>query len=186
MKLKISERSTEKKREPKRIRRDGGIPAVVYKRGNISQNIIIDEAELSAVLRQIKPGHLATTIFSLVDEKGHTHKAIIKDIQYQVTTYRVSHLDFEELVDGVQINVKVPIECVGVVDCVGVKLGGILRQVNRHVKVRCLPKDLPSSFELDVKELGVGQYKKLSDLAIPQTIRPLADLNEVVVVIAKR
>ncbi len=186
MKLTTSERSIEKKREPKRVRREGKIPAILYSGGKEGQNIAVDEAEFRAALRRVLPGRLSTTVFTLTDAKGRERKAIVKDIQYKSTTYDVLHLDFAELVDGVKINVKVPIECIGVADCIGVKLGGFLRQVIRHVEVRCLPKDLPAVFEIDVKELGNRQYKKLSDLTIPQTVKPLADMNEVVVVIAKR
>ncbi len=71
-------------------------------------------------------------------------------------------------------------------DCVGVKLGGVLRQVIRHVRVRCFPKDMPTFFELDISELGLKQSKRFSDIEIPKTVRPLVDLNEVVAVIVKR
>lgn len=56
----------------------------------------------------------------------------------------------------------------------------------RYLRVRCLPKDLPPFFELDVRELGLKQTKRLSDLIIPQDVRPLIGLNEVVAVIVKR
>jgi large subunit ribosomal protein L25 len=69
---------------------------------------------------------------------------------------------------------------------VGIKLGGVLRQVIRHVRVRCLPKDLPSFFELDIRELGVKQSKRLREIQIPSTVSPLVDMNEVVAVIVKR
>jgi large subunit ribosomal protein L25 len=54
------------------------------------------------------------------------------------------------------------------------------------VRIRCLSDDLPSYFELDIRELGLRQTKRLKDLQIPKTVRPLVDLNEVVAVIVKR
>ena len=74
----------------------------------------------------------------------------------------------------------------GVADCVGVKMGGFMRQILRWVKVRCLPKDIPQKFVLDVSELGISQSKRLSDIVIPENIRPLAKMQEVAVLIAKR
>ena len=56
----------------------------------------------------------------------------------------------------------------------------------RHLRVRCLPQDIPSHFELDVRDLGIGQSKRLSDLEIPNTVRPLMNLKEVAAVIVKR
>jgi large subunit ribosomal protein L25 len=186
MKLKVFKRESLKKSETKNIRRAGNIPAIIYVRGKATDNICLEGQEFNALLRQVTNGRLSTTVLTLIGEDGKERRAIIKDIQYEPTTYRVEHLDFEELFPDIKVNVKVPIECTGIVDCIGVKLGGILRQVIRYLRVRCLPKDIPSVFQLDVKNLGQNESKRLSDLGIPQAIRPLADLNEVVVVVAKR
>lgn len=186
MKLKVMPRAANKKSEVNKLRREGYIPAVLYIRGGAGETIALKSSEFNSYLRNIKSGHLPTTIFTLVDENGKERRVVIKDIQYEVTTYNVMHLDFEELLDDVKLNAKVPIECTGLADCVGIKLGGVLRQVIRHVRVRCLPKDLPSFFELNIKELGLRQSKRLSDLEIPETIRPLMNMNEVVAVIVKR
>lgn len=186
MKLKTIKRSANNKCEAKKLRREGYIPAVLYVKEKEGETLAISANEFGSYLRHVKPGHLPTSIFKLVDDKGKERPVVIKEIQYEITTYAVSHLDFEELSPDHKINVKVPIECIGQAECMGIKLGGVLRQVIRHVRVRCLPKDLPSFFELDVRELGLSQTKRLSDLQIPETVRPLADLKEVAAVIVKR
>lgn len=186
MKLQVLKRTAERKSEAKRLRREGIIPAVIYLRGKAAENIAVKSSEWTSSMRQIVSGRLSTQVFGLVDENGKERLVILKEIQYHPTTYDVIHLDFEELLEESPVNVKVPIECTGVVDCIGVKLGGVIRQVIRHLKVRCLPKDIPSVFTLDVKNLGQFESRRLSDLSIPSTIRPLADLHEVAVVIVKR
>ncbi len=186
MKLQTIKRAANSKSEVKRLRREGFVPAVLYVKDKEGETLAVNANEFGAYLRQVKSGHLPTTVFTLVDENGRERRVVVKDIQYEITTYAITHLDFEELVDGHKINIKVPIECIGQVDCIGIKLGGVLRQVIRHVRIRCLPKDLPTYFELDVRELGLKQSKRLKDLQIPKTVRPLVDLNEVVAVIVKR
>lgn len=186
MKLKTTPRAANKKSEINKLRREGFIPAILYVRGKDGEPITVPSDEFKTYLRKVKSGHLPTTIFTLTDSKGHERKAIIKDIQYEITTYDVTHLDFEELINDQKVNVKVPIECIGGNESSGVKLGGVLRQVIRHVRVRCTPKHLPQFFELDVRDLGLRQTKRLKDLSIPKDVRPLADLNEVVAVIVKR
>lgn len=186
MKLQTVKRTADSKSEVKKLRREGYIPAVLYVKEKSGETLAVNASDFTANLRHVKSGHLPTTVFSLVDENGRERRVLIKDIQYAITTYNVTHLDFEELVDDHKINVKVPIECVGQVDCVGIKLGGVLRQVIRHVRVRCLPKDIPTFFELDIRELGIKQSKRLADIQIPNTVRPLTDLKEVVAVIVKR
>lgn len=186
MKLQITKRSAERKSEATKLRREGFIPAVIYVRGKNAENVTIKSAELQTLMRNIQPGRLSTHKFTLVEENGKERHAILKDIQYNVTNYNVIHLDFEELHDNEYINVKVPIECTGIVDCVGIKLGGVPRQVIRKLRVRCLPKDMPSAFYLDIKSLALFESKRLSDLDIPNDIRPLANMNEVAIVIVKR
>lgn len=183
MKLTISSRQARKNNQ---IRREGKIPAVVYSGGKDGEMIVINANDWLALIKQIKPGCLSTTIFTLVGENGKEIRAILKDIQYQVTTYNVLHLDFLELQDSVPVSLNIPLQCTGVVDCVGVKLGGNLRQVIRAVPVRCLPKDIPSEFQIDVRDLAIGQSRRLSDIEMPAGVRALAPLNEVAVVIAKR
>lgn len=187
MKLHVSTRSAKIKSAIKMIRRAGNIPAIMYVRGKEGETLTVNGEEFKALLRKVQSGRLSTTIFELVDEQGkHSRRAILKDIHYDPTTYNVIHLDFEELIDDVQINVKVPIECTGLLDCVGIKLGGVLRQVIRHLRIRCLPKDIPSCFQLDITSMEMRDKKRLGDLDIPETVRPLTDLNEVAVVIVKR
>ncbi len=186
MKLTTAKRSTDKKSELTKLRLAGMIPAIVYHKGQSGEPIAVQRAEYDAIIRQVKAGHLSTQKITLVDENGKEKTVILKEIQYHPTTYVVLHLDFEELHEKTPVNVKVPIECKGVVDCVGIKLGGVLRQVIRSLKVRCLPKDIPDAFKVDVQPLGIKESRRLSDLTIPETVRPLADLSEVAVVIAKR
>jgi large subunit ribosomal protein L25 len=185
MKLTTKPRTGEKKSDIKQIRREGDIPAVIYSAKTQPEKLIITGPEFGAILRGVKPGQLPTTVFTLNDGKKE-RRAIIKDIQYHLTSYRVSHIDFEELSDNVLVSVKVPINCTGIADCQGIKLGGFLRQVIRHVKVECLPKHIPSEFMIDVRDLGMRQSKRLKDLVLPAGVKLLCAAEEVIVVIAKR
>lgn len=186
LKLSIKNRLAEKKSQAKSLRREGLIPAVIYHRSKQAETVSLSEQEFITFLRSIIPGRLSTTIFTLSLEDGTTRKAILKDIQYNPVNYDVIHLDFEELIENVHVNIKVPIEFLGVADCAGIKLGGFLRQVKRHMKVNCLPQDIPSHFQIDIKDMKLYDSKKIGDLELPKTLRPLTKLSDVVVVIAKR
>ncbi len=186
MKLKFINRPAENKSERNKLRREGFIPAVMYQHQKEAHSIAVEKSAYQAIVRQLPSGRLSTVIFTLVDEKGKEHRAILKEIQYHITNYEVIHLDFEELLDNVPVNIKVPIEFTGVVDCIGVKLGGVLRQVIRYLKVRCLPKDIPTAFQIDVSQLNLADLRRLQDLEIPPTVRPLVDLHEVAVVVVRR
>ena len=185
--IQSTQRSTLSKGETKRLRREGKIPCVIYAQKKIPEHVCVPAKDFADIVRNIEAGFLPTTIFSLKNEQGKKIRAIVKDIQYNVTTYDVIHLDFLELVENLPVVVKVPVECTNQIDCVGVKAGGFLRFVMRHVKVQCsTPSAIPSFFQIDVKELGLNQFKKISDLVIPTGVQPVGKEDDIVVTVVKR
>jgi large subunit ribosomal protein L25 len=185
MKLKIEKRLSVKKSDSNRIRREGNIPAVLYSQGVANENISVDGVQFAEVLRKMVSGRLSTIKFSLVDGDAEV-SAVVKDIQYHPTTYQVLHMDFERLIPGSPITLNVPVEFTGVATCTGIKLGGFLRTVVRHLKVSCVPEKIPEFFTLDVEKLAIGQSLRLSSIKMPEGVVPKGALTEVAVVIAKR
>ncbi|MDR2539294.1 MAG: 50S ribosomal protein L25/general stress protein Ctc [Chlamydiales bacterium] len=186
MKLVVKPRFSQKKSEVKQIRSVGDIPAVIYSSKKEPVSLIVSGQEFDTVLRQMQPGRLPTTVFTLSDGVKEC-QAIIKEIQYHVITYKVSHIDFEELMDGVHVHVKVPVNCIGAMECIGVKLGGVVRQVMRHVKVKCQPKHIPTKFDIDVKSANIGSSLRVAALqGVSSDVTVLAKDREVIAVIAKR
>jgi large subunit ribosomal protein L25 len=184
--IQIAERSAKTKGEANKLRRENQIPVCIYSKGKPADAAACGLTEFQSLLREIKPGFLPTTIFALKDAKGKMRRALIKDIQYKPTTYGVLHLDFIELHNDTLVDVKVPVECTGQMDCQGVKLGGVLRPIMRHVKVRCLPKNIPTHFEVDVRELGLNQNRRVEDLNVPKDVRPLVKSKDIVVSVLKK
>ncbi|PIS01939.1 MAG: 50S ribosomal protein L25 [Chlamydiae bacterium CG10_big_fil_rev_8_21_14_0_10_42_34] len=185
MKLEVQKRTTGKKGIINKLRREGHIPGILYSQGGDTTPVHIKAEEFQTILRNMKPGLLSTTVFEL-HEGNNKHKAIIKDLQYHVATYDLLHIDFAILTEDKPITVNVPIQLHGVIDCVGVKLGGFLRQVIRSMKVSCLPKHIPQQFIVDVTDLNIAQSRRLSDIPLPENVRPLGKLNEVAVIIGKK
>jgi large subunit ribosomal protein L25 len=169
----------------RRLRRDGSIPIVVYSKGQTAQKGSVSRAEFEAAMRSIRPGFLTTTVFVLKDQSGRERKVLTKEVQYKSTTYDIIHIDFLELEEGRKIEVKVPVEFDNASECVGVKLGGQLRHIMRHVAVRCVPEGIPSHFSVDVKELGIRQTKRVRDIAFPSSVTCLARADDVVVAVLK-
>lgn len=185
MKLTAAKRKGKTKGETNKIRREGDIPAILYGNKIENQNVSVNGSEYRAILRSVKQGGLSTTMFEL-ELDGKKLKAIVKHVQYHPTTYEILHLDFLLLDDHKEVNIKVPIRFTGKDACAGVKQGGVLRQVIRNVKVRCLPKKIPVEFFLDVKDIGMMGSKKLSELSLPEGVVPVANMSEVVAIVAKR
>lgn len=185
MKLAIYKRKGHSKSDLSQIRHRGDVPAVIYSKGMENINVCVKGTEFESLLRGLEQGHLPNTKIHLEGE-GISTKVVIKDIQYEATSYKVIHLDFLQLAEEKEIHVNIPVRFTGIAECGGIKLGGFLRQVIRHVKVRCLPKNIPHEFVLDVQELSINQNRRVSDIVMPKGVIPVVPVKEVVVVIAKR
>jgi large subunit ribosomal protein L25 len=185
MKLKVLNRKKGPEGTSNRLRREGKIPAVLYRSGEETQQLVIEATQWQALLRQIPQGSLATTLFELEIE-GKKVRALVKEVQYDPTTYSVIHIDLLAVGPESVVRVRVPLRCTGTAQCAGVRLGGILRQVMRAIPVRCKPDAIPDELVVDVRDLGIRQGRRLRDITFPAGVSPLMDLNEVAVVVAKR
>lgn len=185
MSLAVFPRDNAKKSDVKKLRRSGQVPAVLYGLDKTNKNVAVPLDQLQAILRQVRPGMLATTVFQL-QEGTASLKAVIKEVQYHKTSYAIIHVDFAIVSDHTPVSVNVPIQVSGLSDCPGIKLGGFMRQTIRTLKVRCLPKDIPQELVADVAGLGIGSALRLSDLKIPANVVPMGRMTEVAVVIAKK
>ncbi len=185
MYLNIEKRAQNGKAYLNSLRRVGDIPAVVYSKEE-NFPVRVSGVEFGQFLREHRKGTLSTVIFHLKDGAGFEVKAVVKGVHYHPTTYQLMHLDFQILEEGKSLVLNVPIFCDNVVDCVGIKQGGFLRQVVRMVKVVCKPEHIPTSFSLDVKEMRIRQSKSLSDIKLPEGVDFAKKVDTVVVTIAKR
>lgn len=183
--LTVTARAMASTNEARKLRREGYIPFVLYSKGKQSEIGAVSKTEFDAVLRNLQQGFLPTTVFELTIN-GTVRKAIVKDIQYKATTYDVIHLDFLELFNDQKITVKVPVEYLNIVDCVGVKAGGFFRVLLRHVYVSCLPGHLPTHFQVDVKDLGIKQLKRVSDIQFPSMVQNMHKTDDILVTVVKR
>ncbi|MEX0961510.1 MAG: 50S ribosomal protein L25 [Simkaniaceae bacterium] len=185
MKLTATKRAGNKKSELTRLRAAKEVPAVFYIAGKENQLIALDGSTFRKILQNVERGHLSTMRIEL-DIEGKSYSCLVREIQYHPTTYAIEHVDLQGLDETRLIDVNVPIRCLNVVDSVGIKLGGFKRDVKRHVRVRCLPKDMPSAFDIDIKGLNIGGTVRVRDLSIPSEVKPLVGEKEVLITIAKR
>ena len=183
MKLSASLCSRESKRDIKLLKLDGYIPAIIYRKGNVSQKICVSKKEFEAHLRSIEKGHLATTEFSLHLD-GKEEKVVVKGIEYSKAAYEILHLDFQPLDQG-KIKIKVPVVLQGEKDCEAVKAGFSLKQAKRFVRVEAPVASIPANFQIDVRKLQPREKIRVSDLKVAESVRVLAEANELVVTASK-
>lgn len=144
----------------RQLRMQGRIPAVIYGRGRESESLSISLTEFE---RNMIGSSSATIVDLSID--GKTFQTLVREVQKHPFRPGVLHVDFLEIQKGVKVTVSIPIRLEGIPE--GVRTaGGVLDQSLREIEIEVLPKDIPSSIDLDVTELVVGQSLHVSDIEV--------------------
>lgn len=180
--LAVQKREESGKNVNRRVRRDGGIPAVVYGAGREAVSIRIDR---TAIYDFFRKGGSETAVFLLrLGDSKQTRHAMIRDLQIDPIKREIIHIDFLRVLMDEKVKVSVPVEVRG--EAYGVKNdGGVLDFVNREVEVESLPGDIPSEFIIDVTALHIGQHIEVSDLEVPDNVEILDEPNKVILSISQ-
>jgi len=176
--LEVTRREESGKGVARKLRADGKIPAVVYGGHREAVPIVVDRKAVSELIQ--KSQHGVRSIFLLkmsgTDQQRH---AMIKDIQMDPISRRMTHIDFVRVVMDEVVRVTIPVHHTGA--AIGVKEGGLLDFQVRDLHVECLPAAIPDSIEVDVTDLGVHDYIRIADLKLPEGVKVLDDPDRVVV-----
>ncbi|MGI6365787.1 MAG: 50S ribosomal protein L25 [Bacillota bacterium] len=156
------------------VRRSKQIPAVLYGRNTETLNLAVPEAEVVHFINHGAPNALIDLVVA-----GETHTAMVKDLQRNKIKGEVLHIDFYAVDLKQELTTTVPIHLVG--DAEGVRAGGILQQLTREIEVKCLPTEIPQSFDLDISAMNIGDTKTVADLEVTGNIEILTPEAEVIV-----
>src|SRR5436309_548827 len=170
--LEVARREQGGKNVARRLRAAGKVPAVVYGGHREPVAIEVDRKQVSELVS--KSEHGIRSIFLLkmsgTDQQRH---AMIKDVQIDPLSRRMTHIDFVRVLMDEKIKVTVPVRITGT--AIGVKEGGILDWQIRDLHAECLPNAIPDAIEVDVTNLGSHQYLHVRDITAPEGVKILDD-----------
>ena len=174
--VKAQQRHGRGKNDARRTRREGMVPITVYGGGAETVAAAAPLSELAAILRS-EAGR--NTIFTIeVDGIGES-EVMFHERQIDPVKGRLIHADLTRLVKGQKIEVTVPLRLVG--EPVGVKeKQGVLEQVIREIEIRCEPREIPDSIDIDVSNLDVHDTLHVSDIKVSETVEILTDAELVI------
>ena len=154
----------------RRLRREGRVPGVLYGGGRDAVAISMEENRIS---RQFANEAFAAHVLT-VKSGGEESQAVLKSVQRDPVTNRLSHMDFQRISAQSELHMNVPLHFMNEEICKGKKSGGIITHLLVEVEVGCLPKDLPEYLEVDMAERDVGEAVHLSELVLPEGVRLMA------------
>lgn len=182
--LSVTVREEKGKGAARRLRRAGMIPAVFYGRKSETVPLAVPRKEFQDILNS-DAGSGTFLNLSFGGKKKSEKMALIKDLHTNPVTNDLIHADFYELMMDEEIVSHVPVRLVG--KAKGVEMGGTLQPIRRELEVKCLPKDMPETIEIDVTDLGLGQSVHIDDVNLPPGVEVPHDVNfTVAVVLAPR
>lgn len=159
------------------LRRQGKIPAVIYKGGS-STPLMLDRKDIVKILSSKSGEH---ALINLQIGEDSERLAIIRDYQLDPIKGEILHADFFEISLEEKLKMTVPIIIIGKKP-VGVKQkGGILQYIMRDVELEGLPALIPERLEVDASALDVGDSIHVRDIEIQEGLRVLAEDDEVIV-----
>ena len=160
------------------LRRNGQVPAVIYGHSREATSLAVPARELDRLLQHISAE--ATVVELSID--GRTSRTLIREIQRHPFKRQILHVDFQELVAGETVVVRIPLVLVGTP--AEVRAGaGIMDQTLRELEIEVDPVNMPNHIDVDVSELTIGHSIHVRDLKLPAGVTPLVDEDASVVVI---
>lgn len=142
-----------------KLREEKLIPGVIYKRGEETRSLQVDEKVFQHVFRRA-----GTTSVIDLDLEGETYSVIVKDVQMHPVKHKVLHIDFQELDMTERIKVLIPVNLLNREE---IKLQpSVLTQLLNEVEVECLPGNIPNTADADVSDMDFTTPLFVSDLDI--------------------
>lgn len=175
-KLEVQSRSLSGRGPARRARVAGLIPANIYGKAGHRQ-LAIQQTAFRSLWKQVS----GLTAIVEINEPGQpTALSIIQEVQRNPVTDAFLHVDFHEVSANETFTTSVVVHVTG--ESYGVRIeSGVLETHAHALKVRALPRNLPSSIDVDVTELRSGSAIHVRDLPAIEGVEFLDNADVVVV-----
>jgi len=165
----------------RRLRRANKVPGIIYGGTTAPTSIELDHNPLLLALR--KEAFHASVLTLTID--GVVETVLLRDSQMHPYKPLVLHVDFLRVDTTHEIHQKVPLHFINADIAPGVKIsGGAVTHAMVEIDVTCLPQDLPTFIEVDLKNLTVGQTLHVSQLVFPKGVKHVAHGSDDPLVVA--
>jgi large subunit ribosomal protein L25 len=160
----------------RRLRAAGKIPAILYGHGIDPQALAVDGRQLRLALNQEAGLNALLTL----DVGGQSHLAMARQLQRDPVRGTVDHVDFVIVRRDEIVSAEVPVHLVGEALAVH-RADGLVEQQVFSLTVHATPGNIPTSIEVDISGLTIGEAIRVGDLSLPAGVTTDVDDEEPVV-----
>lgn len=160
----------------RKIKAQGGVPAIIYGGKNKPEALQVAKRDISLMLSHASGENILVELEIEGEKAGRL--ALVQEVQHAPLGGDILHIDFHAVSMNEMIEADIPLEPTGTAE--GVKtFGGLLEQNLRSLEIECLPRDLPDVITVDVSKLNIGDSIHVREIPLPQgvTTRVPADLT---------
>jgi large subunit ribosomal protein L25 len=169
--LQAEARSSRGKRNAKRLRAAGKVPAVLYGHGEKTVSLAIPAEQLTAAVRHGS---------RVVDLKGAvSDSALVRELQYDTFGLEILHVDFARVSADERVHVKVPLEIRG--QAAGLKEGGIIEHLIHEVEIECPVAAIPDKVIINVAALKLDESMTVGQATLPEGAKIVSGEDEIAV-----
>lgn len=165
----------------RQTRRENYVPGIVY--GGDRDPLPI-KIPYNALLKKLKAGRFLSTLFNLKVDGHDDVRVICRAVERDVVKDLATHVDFMRLRRHTKINLFIPVEIVGAEICPGLKKGGMLNTIRPEVELVVTAGEIPDHITLDISKSVIGDTLTISDIALPEGVKPTIDRDFVIANIA--
>lgn len=158
----------------RKLRAKGLIPAIFYGPRTQTIPLVIDPKGLAKTLQTEAGENVLLNLDIRKGDQVDRKVVMVKEIQNDPLQMGTLHADFYEVVMDEMVTVEIPVHLIGRSE--GVKMGGILEQIQRVIEIQCLPGDIPRGIDVDVSPLKIGDSIHVRDIQI-EKVKILLDIN---------
>jgi large subunit ribosomal protein L25 len=164
------------------LRRQGITPTHLFGHGIESQALQCDTLQIKHILAQAGTTRLINLV---IDGEKQPKSVFVREIQRDVVSKQLLHVDFYQVKKGEKIAVEVPIVLVGEAPAMKGK-GRMISHPITSLDIECLPDKVPPQIEVDISVLEeIEQAIHVKDIAIDSDITVHTDPEQLVVKVSE-
>jgi large subunit ribosomal protein L25 len=159
-----------------RLRKSGGLPAVVYGHGAQPVPVYVDARD---AVSHFVAGEKVFRMDLADGQDGFKDQIVLlKELQFDYLGTNPVHADFARVDLNERVKTRVPVHLIG--EAKGLKqAGAILMHPTNEVEIECRVMDLPDFLEVRIDELDVGHAITAADLKLGTDMRMVTDRHAI-------
>ncbi|MBS4535903.1 50S ribosomal protein L25 [Clostridium sp. D2Q-14] len=158
-----------------RSRGRGNVPGIIYGHGLVNYPLEFDYNALKKIIRDNGENAVVNV---LIDNTTYT--AMIKEVQKDMITGEIIHIDLQQIDTSEKIHTSIPVLLSGK-DRIS---EGVLQQQLMKIDVECYPTDVPKDISVDISQLSLGDTCRVADVEMSEDITILNDMEEIIALVS--